>query len=824
MDEEIQTNEAIINIEDEMRQSYMDYAMSVIVGRALPDVRDGLKPVQRRVLYAMYKEGLLSSRKTSKCAGVVGEVLKKYHPHGDSSVYDALVRLAQNWNQRYPLVDGQGNFGSIDGDPPAAYRYTECRMSPLSERLLDDIDKDTVNFSPNFDDSVMEPVVLPASWPCLLVNGASGIAVGMATHIPPHNLGEIIDGTIAYIANPEITPLQLMEYIPGPDFPTGGIIEGTSQIKSAYVKGRGIIKISSRTNFERLKRKKREVDAIVVTELPYQVNKAKLQEKIASLVNNKLIEGISDIRDESSRVGMRLVIELKKDATSEVVLNQLLKLTPMRSTFGIINLAIVEGKPQICNLAQLIGHFVNHRRDVITRRTQFQLGKARDRMHILEGLKIVLANLDEVIELIKKSENPKTAKTALMDRYELSEIQAQAILELRLQKLTGMERLAIENEHAELAKEIERLISILNDPSQIDGIIKEQLIELKTKFADKRRTELSEVEFEALDVADLIEDEDMVVTVSHKGYAKRTPTDSYRAQKRGGKGVAGAASKDDDFVEHLYVASNHCNLLAFSSLGRLYWLKVYEVPEAGRTARGRALVNLLKLREDEKIMSILPVREFSENRFVVMATSQGYIKKTSLKEFSKPRNGGIVACTLNEEDALIGVKITGGQDDVILSSKTGLAIRFNEGDVRPMGRTARGVKGIKLASENKAVGMAIVNLSPTEEGEEVVTEDTTLLTVCENGYGKRTKISDYRTQTRAGKGVIDIKADDRNGPVVGICAVTNETGVMIITSSGKIIRFNASDISIVGRNTKGVRLINLEDGETVLAIAKIEDL
>lgn len=815
-----------INIEDEMRQSYMDYAMSVIIGRALPDVRDGLKPVHRRVLYAMFSEGLLSTRKTSKCAGVVGEVLKHYHPHGDSSVYDALVRLAQPWNMRYPLIDGQGNFGSIDGDPAAAYRYTECRMTALAERLLADIDKETVDFAPNFDDSKMEPIVLPALYPNLLVNGSDGIAVGMATRIPPHNLGEVINATIALIEKPETTIEELLQLIPGPDFPTGGIIYGQSAIRKAYSRGRGILKISAKTHFETLKKKSREVEAICITEIPYQVNKARLIEKIASLVNDKAIEGIGHIRDESDRKGMRIVLELKREATPEVVLNQLYKLTPMRTSYGVINLAIVEGEPVVCSLPMLLNKFIDHRRDVITRRTQFELRKALERMHLLEGFRIALLNLDAVIELIKSSETPAIAKAALMETYELSEVQAQAILDLRLQKLTGMERLAIEKEHEELAGEIERLQGILADSKKIDAIVCTELEEIKDKFADPRRTELIAQEDEEIDAADLIEDEEMVITVSHKGYVKRTATDEFRAQKRGGKGVAGAASKDGDFVEHMFVTSTHADVLVFTTLGRLYWMKAYQVPEAGRTARGRALVNLLRLKEDEGITAVLPVRKFVDSHFVVMATKQGYIKKTSLAEFSRPRKGGVIACTIEENDALIGVRISHGEDDIVLATASGMAIRFAETDVRPMGRAARGVRGIRFSENDEMVGMAIVANNggdgDTTSGNRV-TSAGTFFTVCENGYGKRTKLEEYRVQGRGGKGVIDIQANERNGSVAGVCAVTDDFQLMIITSAGKIIRFKAADTSTIGRNTKGVRLINLDENETVVAIARFRD-
>lgn len=822
---EIQSEvDAFINIEDEMRQSYMDYAMSVIIGRALPDVRDGLKPVQRRVLYAMFSEGLLSNRKTSKCAGVVGEVLKHYHPHGDSSVYDALVRLAQPWNLRYPLIDGQGNFGSIDGDPAAAYRYTECRMTALAEKLLADIDKETVDFAPNFDDSTVEPVVLPALFPNLLVNGADGIAVGMATHIPPHNLGEVINGTIELIKNPELSVDELLEHIPGPDFPTGGIIYGSSAIRKAYARGRGILRLSAKTHFETLKKKSREVEAIVITEIPYQVNKARLIEKIAALVNDRNVEGISHIRDESDRSGMRIVLELKREATPEVVLNQLYKLTPMRTSFGVINLAIVEGEPVVCGILQLLTNFVDHRRDVITRRTQFELRKARERMHILEGYKVALLNLDAVIELIKKSETPADARQGLIAKYELSEIQAQAILDLRLQKLTGMERLAIEKEHADLAAELVRLEGILADSKKVDAIIVTELTEIKEKFSDPRRTQLVVQEDEELGAEDLIEDEEMVITVSHKGYVKRTSVGEFRAQKRGGKGVAGAAQQDDDFVEHLFVTSTLADVLVFTSLGRMYWMKAYQVPEAGRTAKGRALVNLLHLREDEGITAVLPIKEFSADHFVVMASRQGYIKKTSLSEFSNPRKGGVIACTLNEGDSLIGVGITHGQDDIILATQTGMAIRFSEDDVRPMGRTARGVIGVRLDEGDAAVGMAIIASNVSEdETTNRVDASGTFFTVCENGFGKRTLLEEYRQQGRGGKGVIDIQTTDRNGKVVGVCAVSSGYELMVITSSGKIIRFNVEDTSVIGRNTKGVRLINLDEGEVVVATARFRD-
>lgn len=827
-----------VNIEDEMRQSYMDYAMSVIVGRALPDVRDGMKPVQRRVLFAMFSEGLVSNRKHSKCAGVVGEVLKRFHPHGDSSVYEALVRLAQPWVLRYQLVDGQGNFGSIDGDPPAAYRYTECRMTAIAERMLEDINKDTVDFVPNFDDSTTEPVVLPAVVPNLLVNGAAGIAVGMATHMPPHNLGEIIDATVEYIENPEVTVDQLLMKVPGPDFPTGGLIYGRSGIRSGYATGRGSLSLRARTHVERIKTGTREVDAIVVTEIPYQVNKSRLIERIADLVNGKEIEGISRLRDETDRQGIRVVIELKRDATPEVVLNQLFKSTPLQVSFGIINLAIVEGEPVICSLKQLIKHFVDHRRDVVTRRTQFELKQARERMHILEGFRIALLNLDDVISLIKGSESGKEAREGLMVRYELTAVQAQAILDLRLQKLTGLERLAIEREHEELQAEIERLASILADTRKVDAMIVAELSSIREQFADKRRTEIVEEAGEIL-IEDMIEDEEMAVTISHQGYIRRTPLNVYREQKRGGRGITGASSKDEDFIEHLFVASALSDVLVFTSLGRAYWLKVYEIPESGRTARGRALVNLLNLKEEEKISAILPIRQSEQNQYVVMATREGVIKKTPLADFTRRNKLGVIACSLNEGDILIGAALSTGSDDIMLSSEHGMVIRFKEKHVRDMGRTARGVRGIALEDGDHVVSMAIVTGAETaEEVAPVAAElpedtslplvespgsDLTFLTVCQGGFGKRTPLSQYRITGRGGKGIIDIQTSDRNGPVVGAFIVPKEAGLMLITTSGKVIRLNAQDIRVVGRNTRGVKLINLEEGETVVAIAHVVD-
>ena len=812
-----------VNIEDEMKQSYMDYAMSVIVGRALPDIRDGLKPVQRRILYAMFREGLTAAKKHSKCAGVVGEVLKKYHPHGDLAVYDALVRLAQDWNLRYPLVDGQGNFGSIDGDPPAAYRYTECRMTDIAERLLADIDKDTVDYIANFDDTTAEPLVLPSLIPNLLVNGADGIAVGMATHLPPHNLGEVVNAIITLIKEPATTLNDLMRLVPGPDFPTGGIIHGRDSIISAYRDGKGIIQLRAKTSVEILKSGSREVEAIVITEIPYQVNKSRLLERIAEMVNEREIEGISKIRDESDRQGMRIVLETKRDATPEIVLNQLYKGTPLQTSFGIITLAIVDGKPVICSLADMLRHFIDFRRDVITRRTQFELRKAKERLHILEGYRIALLNLDEVIQLIRQSQSPSEARETLCARFELDEKQSQAILDLRLQKLTGMERLAIEKEHEELSLEIARLLEILADVRKIDQIIVTELEDIKSRYSDKRRTIILE---KGTDIAveDLIEDEEMIVSISHEGYIKRTKASEFRAQKRGGRGVAGAAVKRDDFIEHVFSASTLSYLLIFTNLGRLYWQKVYGLPEGGRAARGRALVNLLHTRQDESIAAILPVRDFVENRYVFLATRNGMVKKIDLMEFSRVRKGGIIATSLSPEDALIGAGITGGDDEIILAMSSGMAIRFRESQVRPMGRGARGVTGVRLDAGDAVVSMTVVRTQPVggaEDDEHTASPDMTLLTVCENGFGKRTNVDAYRVQSRGGKGVIDIQTDDRNGPVVNAVTVHPHSEFMLITSSGLTIRINAGGISVIGRNTKGVRLINLEEGEKVVAVAPL---
>lgn len=814
--EESTTKEVIpVNIDSEMRQSYLDYAMSVIVGRALPDVRDGLKPVQRRIMYAMLTEGLLSNKKFSKCAGVVGEVLKKFHPHGDAPVYDALVRLAQSWTLRYPLVDGQGNFGSIDGDPPAAYRYTEARMTAIAERLLQDIDKETVDLTPNFDDSTNEPTVLPCVFPNLLVNGADGIAVGMATHIPPHNLTEVINGCIALIQNPDISVEELMEYIPGPDFPTGAIICGRAPIGAAYRTGRGVVHVRARVEIENLKLKSRQGQAIVISEIPFQVNKSRLIEKIAELSNEKRIDGISQIRDESDRKEMRIVLELKRDAVADVVLNQLYKLTPMQTSFGIINLAIVDGQPLVCGLKDLITYFLNHRRDVIVRRTRFELRKAEERMHILEGFRIALLNLDEVIKLIRASQTPKEAREGLISRFQLSEIQAQAILDLRLQKLTGMERLAVEQEHAELAKEIERLLGILADSGKVDSIITAELKATQEQFGDKRRTEITEQEVE-INIEDMIVDEEMVVTISHQGYIKRTSIQNYRAQKRGGKGVTGGSNKDDDFIEHLFVASTLSDLLCITSSGRMYSVKVYQAPETSRTARGRALVNLLNLRQDEKVTAVLSVKEFNDTDQICFCTKRGIVKRATLSSFSNIRKSGIIAASLHDGDELVGVGLSSGRDEIILCTADGMSIRFPEEDARVMGRQARGVRGIRLRDGDYVVSMNVVPVS--EEGKP---SNAQVLTVCENGYGKRTSVDEYRRQKRGGGGVIDIKTEERNGRVVAAAIVSEEDEIMIITTASKIIRSKVKDVRTVGRNTMGVRLVNLEPTETIAALAKV---
>jgi len=819
-----------VNIEDEMRGSYMDYAMSVIIGRALPDIRDGLKPVHRRILYAMFNEGLASNRKYSKCAGVVGEVLKRYHPHGDSAVYDALVRMAQEWNLRYPLIDGQGNFGSVDGDPAAAYRYTECRMQALAESILADIEQETVDFSPNFDETTMEPNVLPSRVPNLLINGAEGIAVGMASKIPPHNLSEVVAAVIKLIENPDSSVDDLMEVLPGPDFPTAGIIYGAAPIRQIYHTGRGLMQLRAKVHVEEI-RGKRDAEAIVVDEIPYQVNKARLVEQIAELVNEKKIEGIARLRDESDRKGMRVVVELKRDAVSDVVLNQLFKLTPLQKTFGVTMLSIVNGRPMVLGLKGMLQHFIEHRRTVIVRRTRFELNKARARVHILDGLLIALNSIDEVIDIIKKSEASAEAKERLMERFSLSEIQATHILDMPLRRLTGLERKGIEDEHAELTKYIEALMKILSDAKEVDRVCIEELKEVAEKFGDKRRTVI-EAEGEEIEIEDMIQEEDMVVTISHRGYAKRCSPSLYRAQRRGGKGVMGTkklAEDDDDFVSEMFIASTHAYLLVFTDRGRLNWLKVHSLPEAGRTARGRALVNMIQFEEGERVSTILPVRHFVEGNYVVMVTRQGVIKRVNLMDFSNVRKAGIRAISLDEGDTLIGARMTEGERDIIVTTSQGMAIRFKEGDARVMGRVARGVRAITLSEGDSVVSLVSVPRGSEDESDNAAENSTeggevyALMSVCKNGYGKRTLVGEYRLQSRGGKGVIDIKTTDRNGPVVGSSRVSEKDHVMIITTAGKVIRVEATNISLIGRNTMGVRVINLEEGESVAAIARVAD-
>ena len=791
-----------------MRQSYMDYAMSVIIGRALPDARDGLKPVHRRILYAMYDEGLLHNRRYSKCAGVVGEVLKRYHPHGDSAVYDALVRLAQEWVVRYPLIDGQGNFGSIDGDPPAAYRYTECRLTALAEELLADIDRETVEFGPNFDESTTEPLVLPSRVPNLLVNGAAGIAVGMATNVPPHNLGEVCDALIALIEQPALTVDELMRYIPGPDFPTGGFICGQGPVREAYREGRGILTLRAKAAVETDDKSGRS--SIIVTEIPFQVNKARLIERIAELVNERKLDGISDLRDESDRDGMRVVIELKRDAVAEVLLNQLYKHTPLQESFGINMLAIVDGRPQLLTLKDALTVFLRHRREVVIRRTRFDLRKAEERLHILEGLKIAVENLDTAIGIIRGSKDPATARDGLMAQLGLSQLQAQAVLDMRLQRLTGLEREKIVEEYDETLKIIERLRKILADEREVSVIIADELRALKEKYADARRTQLVD-EAATISVEDLIVEEDMVVTISHEGYVKRNPAALYRAQRRGGRGKIGATTRDEDFVEYLFVASTHSYLLCFTTAGKVYWLKVHEVPQAGRAARGRSIANLLRLKPEEKLSAFLPVREFQEGRYVVFATRAGLIKKTDLMAYATPRPSGIIAIALEEGDEVVGVRLTDGSQEVILSTADGQAIRFEESEARPMGRGTYGVRGMKLDE-----GDVIVALDLVEQG-------GTLLAVAENGYGKRSAMDEYRRTHRGGKGIITMKTTDKTGRVIGVRMVTDADQIMLVTSGGKVIRMQVNEIRVIGRNTQGVRLIDMESGERVAAVARLAE-
>ncbi|EKD51646.1 MAG: hypothetical protein ACD_62C00210G0002 [uncultured bacterium] len=797
-----------INLEDEMRDSYLDYSMSVIIGRALPDIRDGLKPVHRRILYAMFREGLLSSKRYSKCAGVVGEVLKKYHPHGDSAVYDSLVRMAQPWNMRYPLIDGQGNFGSVDGDSAAAYRYTECRMTRLAEAMMADIDKDTVKFVPNFDDATVEPSVLPTRVPNLLINGSDGIAVGMATKIPPHNLTEIITALVCLIERPQITVEELIKIVPGPDFPTAAFIYGRAGIHSAYRTGRGKVIMRANTEIEPYGKAK-DREAIIVTEIPYQTNKAKILETIAELVNNDKLDGIADLRDESDRQGMRMVIELKKGANANVILNQLYKHTALQSSFGIIMLSIVDGRPQVVNLKGMLEEFIRHRRQVVLRRTAFELAEAQKRAHILEGLKIAVENIDEVIAMIKKSPNPDVAKTALRNRFGLSDIQAQAILDLRLQRLTGLERDKILQEYEEVLTLITRLKEILASATLVMSIIKEELLEIREKFGDARRTQIIDTELEDINIEDLIQKEDMVVTVSHLGYIKRLPLTTYRTQRRGGKGKQGMMTREEDFVEKIFTASTHDLMLVFTNQGRVHWLKVYEIPEASRTAKGKSISNLIQLAGDEKIATILPIEKFTDDDLIVFATRAGTIKKTALSAYSNPRVGGIIAITLNN-DELISVKLVQKNQDIILSTAHGQSIRFDESQIRSMGRLAAGVRGITLKDSDTVVGMDVV-----EPGK-------TILTISAKGYGKRTELDEYRKQSRGGSGIITLKVTEKTGQVINATEVTEDDHLMLITNGGKIIRQEVKNISIIGRNTQGVRLIDVDENELVVSATIFE--
>jgi DNA gyrase subunit A len=797
-----------VDIEEEMKRSYLDYAMSVIIGRALPDVRDGLKPVHRRVLYGMWESGNRSDRPYKKSARIVGDVMGKYHPHGDTAIYDTVVRMAQDFSLRYPLVDGQGNFGSLDGDNPAAMRYTEVRLTKLAEEMLrDDIDKETVEWAPNYDGSETEPLVLPARVPNLLVNGGSGIAVGMATNIPPHNLREVVDALLLLIENPEITIDELMRALPGPDFPTAGYIHGLAGIRAAYTTGRGIMQVRAKAEIET--HAKGERQSIVVTEIPYQVNKKKLIERMAELIREKKIEGISDLRDESDREGIRIVLDVKRGEVPEVILNSLYKMTPMQTTFGIILLAIVDNQPRVMTLKELLFHFLNHRKTVIIRRTRYDLRKAEERAHVLEGILKALDHLDEVIATIRASQTPAEAKDNLMTRFALSDVQAQAILDMRLQRLTGLERDKVVEEYRELMITIERLRAILGSDRLVLEEIKRELGEIRETYGDRRRTEIIP---ETLDISieDMIADEPMVITVTHAGYVKRSPLTLYRAQNRGGRGRTGMVTREDDYVEHLYVATAHSYILVFTESGRVHWLKVHEIPEAGPAARGKAIVNLLNLEANERVATTVAVREFPEDRYLIFATAQGTVKKTELSAYANPRVGGIIGINIDEGDRLLGVRETDGTKDVLLATAKGFAIRFPESDVRSMGRATYGVRGLTLRAGDRLVGMEA--LDPHGE----------ILSVTERGYGKRTPIADYRKQSRGGMGIINLKVTPKTGEVVGARFVTDSDGLMLITQEGMIIRINVSGVRLVGRSTQGVRLMNLQGEDRLVAIAKVE--
>jgi len=799
---------AEISIEKEMKKSYLDYAMSVIIGRALPDVRDGLKPVHRRVLFAMRELKNDWNKPYKKSARIVGDVIGKFHPHGDAAVYDTIVRLAQDFSMRYPLVDGQGNFGSIDGDPPAAMRYTEIRMMRLAHEMLEDLEKETVDFVPNYDESLSEPAVLPAKIPSLLINGSAGIAVGMATNIPPHNLSEVIAGLKTLIDNPEISVDELIDLIPGPDFPTGGMIYGTDGIRAAYQTGRGAVRIRARLLVEKDKRTQRET--LVITELPYQVNKAKLIEKIADLIRDKNIEGIRFVRDESDRDGMRIALGLKKDQIAGVTINQLYKHTRLETSFGIIFLAVVNGRPEILNLKEILQYFILHRKDIVIRRTRFDLKKAEDQAHILEGLKVALDNLDEVVALIRASKSPAEAKSQLVKKFSLTEKQAQAILDMRLQRLTGLERNKIQQDYKNIIKDIARFKEILASEKLVLNIIKDELSEIDEKFGDHRYTEIIE-ETKEITIEDMIVEEDMVVTISKRGYIKRNPITLYRKQRRGGKGKTAMGTKEDDFVEHLFVASTHHTFLFFTNQGRVYWRKVYDMPQAGRMSLGKAIVNLLNFGKDERLTTVLAVPEFVPGYHVLMATKNGIIKKTDLMAFSRPRVGGIIALNLLKGDELIAARITDGTLNVFLGSRMGKSIRFHESDIRPSGRVATGVRGMRLAQGDRIVGM------------EVLSHGQTLFAVTENGFGKRTSIDEYPVQKRGGKGVISIKTTERNGMVIGILLVEEDDDLMLMTDAGKVIRMQINSISVIGRNTQGVKLMGMDADERVVGAARLAE-
>ena len=794
-----------IALEDEMKSSYIDYAMSVIVARALPDVRDGLKPVHRRVLFGMHELGLAHNRPYKKSARIVGEVLGKYHPHGDSAVYDSMVRMVQDFSLRYPMVDGQGNFGSVDGDSPAAMRYTEARLARISEEMLRDLDKNTVDFAPNFDESLQEPTVLPSYLPSLLVNGASGIAVGMATNIPPHNLSEVINGCVALIDNSKLKAADLMKYVKAPDFPTGGIIYGYEGVKEAFLTGRGRVVIRAKANVEM---HKNDRESIVITELPYQVNKANLIEKIADLVRADKIGSISNIRDESDRDGLRVVIELKRDAQPAVVMNQLFKHTQMQVTFGVIMLALVNGIPKVLDLREMMSHFLDHRMDVLIRRTKYELDAAERRAHILEGYIIALDNIDEVIKVIKKSKDVETARTNLMKKFKLSEIQAKAILDMRLQRLTGLERQKIEAEYKETIKLIEKLKGILSSEKKRNNIIKDELLAIKERYGDERRTEIIK-DYKEFSLEDIIAEEDVVVTISHQGFIKRFPVSGYRRQSRGGKGVTGAGTKEEDFIEHMFITSTHNYIMFFTDAGKCFWLKVHEIPEGGRTARGRSMRNLIQIGKNEQITAFVSVKEFSDDKYLLMVTAKGTIKKTVLSAYSNIRRGGIAALNLTKGDKLIEVKMTDGTNDVVIGTRNGLAIRFSEKEAREMGRTATGVRGINLGKDDKVIGCIAVK------------RESTLMVCTDKGFGKRSKLEDYRVTRRGGKGIITIKASEKNGKLISILEVEDRDELVIITNKGMVMKQSVKDIRVMGRATQGVRLIKLNAGDTIADVARV---